>query len=84
LLVTQLYPNGTLRANYWNNYSWRGNSDPILQGGSRVLTNFTGVALSTDMRAVVMTNDSEIHQFTVDRTNPLLWTWESQINGTSP
>ncbi|KAH8888732.1 hypothetical protein GQ53DRAFT_229808 [Thozetella sp. PMI_491] len=77
LLLAQSYPNGTLLANFWNNSDWHGNAEPTLQG--KVFSNWTNVALTGDMKFFGLTNTSEIHQFSVDRSSPLSWTYVGQV-----
>ncbi|KAB5562994.1 hypothetical protein GE09DRAFT_766860 [Coniochaeta sp. 2T2.1] len=79
LLVVGSFANGSAFANYWDNKTWHNATTPLLQG--KVLTNFTSVALfqSSEIKFFGLTNDSEIHSYTIDRRNPVSWTYGDAI-----
>lgn len=79
VMVVPRFDNGSLVVNYWDNTKWNYGYEPIIQG--KVYTNFTAVALlaDQDLKFFGITNDLEIQAFTIDRTLPLSWTYDSAV-----
>ena len=79
LLVTGVFANGSAFVAHWDNSTWHQASEPILQG--KVFTNLTAVSVfeSKQVKVFGLTNESEIHSYTIDRKNPLSWTYDQAV-----
>jgi hypothetical protein len=79
ILVSGVYANGSAFATYWDNTTWHDPAAPILQG--KVITNFTSVSVfdAVQLKVFGLTNESEIHSYTIDRKNPLSWTYDQAV-----
>jgi hypothetical protein len=80
-MTAEIFSNGSVEANYWNNTAWHGQAAPTMSGGS--FANFTNIAFQGDMQFFGLTGDGAIQQFSMSRESPLVWTYVGAVGGTN-
>jgi hypothetical protein len=80
LLIAARFDNGTVGINYYNTEEWHGQSFPTLSGTTYDNWTSISVVAATNLLFFGLTGDGEIHEYTMDRTNPLSWTYNSQVS----
>lgn len=80
LIVGARFDNGTVGINSWNTTTWRGQDFPTMKG--QTFDKFTAMALlaAEDLKFFGITDAGEIQSYTIDRDDPLSWTYDQQVN----